>query len=160
MTNPPPEAPAAVPFDLGSTPLLAGGQSRVTLVKGERLTSHLMVIAEGGESTLHAHRNEEHIFLVLAGQARFQFLPPQDPVRLEPLQGILIPADCFYSYCSVGEQNLVFVRVGSTRGSDAARVGLDGLPVRGKSPEAGWRPGVPDPSERRLGDLFSPSELN
>ena len=76
MTSATPAPPIAVPFDLGSLPLLSAGQSRLTLVKGDRLTSHAMVIAEGGENSLHAHRNEEHIFLVLAGQARFEFLPP------------------------------------------------------------------------------------
>ena len=157
MTSATPAAPIAVPFDLGSLPLLSAGQSRLTLVKGDRLTSHAMVIAEGGENSLHAHRNEEHIFLVLAGQARFEFLPPQEPVLLGLLQGILIPADCFYSYCSVGEHNLVFARVGSTRGPDAARVTLDGKELRGKSAEAGWQPGVAEPGARCLGDLFRPA---
>jgi len=151
MTHPTPVSPLALPFDLGALPLLSAGQSRVTLVKGERLISHAMVIAEGGEVTLHAHRNEEHIFLVLAGQARFEFLPPHEPILLKPLQGILIPADCFYSFRSLGEHNLVLARVGSSRGPDTLRVGLDGLPLRGKGAEAGWRPGLPDPGGRTLG---------
>lgn len=95
MTSASPRQTVAIPFDLGAIPLLAGGQARLNLARGERLISHVLVIAEGGETTLHAHRNEEHIFLVLAGQARFEFLPPQDPVQVGPLQGILIPADCF-----------------------------------------------------------------
>lgn len=160
MTSTTPGAPAAIPFDLGSIPLLAAGQARVTLAKGERLISHAMVIAEGGENTLHAHRNEEHIFLVLSGQARFEFLPPLNPLLLGPLQGILLPADCFYSFRSVGEQNLVFARVGSSRGPEAARVGLDGLPLRGKSAEGGWQPGVPDPQGRLLSDLIEPPRLS
>jgi len=39
------EPPAAVPFELGATPLMARGQSRTTLVRGDRLVSHGMVIA-------------------------------------------------------------------------------------------------------------------
>lgn len=148
------KSPAAIPFKLGSSPLLARGQSRFTLVQGERLISHGMVVAEGGEVTLHAHRHEEHIFLVLSGQARFVFLPPQDQVLLGVLQGILIPADCFYSYSSVGQDNLVMVRVGSARGPEAVRIGLDGQPLRGKSAAAGWQEGVPDQDGRTLDDLL------
>jgi len=68
--------PAAIPFSLGSTPLLAGGHSRLSLVQGDGLSGHVMVIAEGGEVTLHAHNHEEHLFLVLSGEVRFSFLPP------------------------------------------------------------------------------------
>lgn len=149
--------PAAVPFELGALPLLSHGKSRTTLVKGDRLISHGMVIAEGGESRMHAHRHEEHIFLVLSGQARFVFLSPQEPMLLGRLQGILIPADCFYRYCSSGEENLVMVRVGSARGPDAVRVGLDEQPLRGMSAAAGWQDGVPDEDGRTLGDLMRPS---
>lgn len=113
-----------------------------------------MVIAEGGEVTLHAHRQEEHIFLVLSGQARFEFLPPQDPMLLAALQGILIPADCFYSFTSVGTENLVMLRIGSARGPESVRVGLDGQHLRGKSAAAGWKEGVADQDGRNLGTLF------
>lgn len=158
MDHPHPPAPVAVPFSMGGIPLLAKGQSRITLVEGERLISHVMVIAEGGETRMHAHRHEEHIFFVLAGQARFMFLASPEPVDLGPVQGILIPADCFYSFRSVGEQNLVLARVGSRRGPDAQRVGLDGLPLRGKSDHAGWQPGVVEQAGHVLADLFSHSQ--
>lgn len=148
---------AAVPFELNSTPLLALGQSRITLVKGERLISHGMVIAEGGEFTMHAHRHEEHIFVVLTGQARFEFLPPQEPLLLDPLQGILIPADCFYSFCSAGEENLVLLRVGSVRGPEAVRIGVDEQPLQANSAAAGWKAGLPDQDGRTVGDLFRPN---
>lgn len=140
---------------MDSIPLLAKGQSRITLVEGERLISHVMVIAEGGETRMHAHRHEEHIFLVLAGQACFIFLASPEPVHLGPLQGILIPADCFYNYSSVGEQNLVLARVGTVHGPDTARVGLDGNQLRGKSGHAGWQPGVVEQEGHVLADLFS-----
>ncbi|MFM7087897.1 MAG: hypothetical protein ACKOXO_13060 [Cyanobium sp.] len=152
------DTPAAIPFSLGSMPLLAAGHSRLSLVQGERLSGHGMVIAEGGEVTLHAHHHEEHLFLVLAGAVRFSFLPPGEPLLLRPLEGILLPAGCFYSYFSVGEQNLVMARVGTTRGPEASRVGLDGQPLRGNSDRAGWQPARPDPQGRRVVDLFPPPQ--
>jgi hypothetical protein len=48
-------------------------------------------------------------------------------------------------------------RVGTTRGAEASRVGLDGLPLRGNSDRAGWQPARPDSQGRRLLDLFPPS---
>jgi mannose-6-phosphate isomerase-like protein (cupin superfamily) len=154
MTESTPAAPVAVPFDLGATPLLDGGHSRLCLARGERLMSHVMVITEGGEVTFHAHRNEEHIFFVLTGEACFDFLPPQESMTLGPLQGILIPADCFYRYRSEGQGNLVLARMGPTPGPDTRRVGLDGQPLRGASGESGWQPAVPELAGRLLRDVL------
>lgn len=156
MSKPDSEAPIPIPFDIGSLQLLASGQSRHTLAVGKRLISHGMVIAEGGENTMHAHYDEEHVFLVLSGHAHFAFVAPQKPILLTPLQGILIPAGCFYSFCSTGTDNLTFVRVGTARDSNTKRVGLDGQELRGKSSEAGWQAGILDHEARNLRDLFEP----
>lgn len=157
MTHAIPDQPVAEAFDLGSIPLLAFGHERLTLAKSERLISHVMVIAEGGEIAFHAHRNEDHLFIVLAGEVQFDFLPPQDSMRLGPLQGILIPSDCYYRFRSVAPENLVLARVGSTPGPTAQRVGLDGRPLRGKSAESGWQPAQADPSGGQLRDVFRPA---
>jgi mannose-6-phosphate isomerase-like protein (cupin superfamily) len=159
MTHSIPEAPVAVPFDLGATPLLDAGHSRLCLARGERMMSHVMVITEGGEINFHAHHNEEHIHFVLAGEACFDFLPPQESMTLGPLQGILIPADCFYRFRSVGQGNLVLFRMGTTPGPDTRRVGLDGQPLRGGSGESGWRPAVPEAGGRLLRDVLTPAAL-
>lgn len=150
-----PDSPvSAVTFDLGPTPLLAGGQSRMQLVSGDRLLSHILVVAQGGEVKLHAHKDEEHIFLILAGQARFSFATCSETLLLGPLQGIQIPSDCFYSYRSIGTENLVIYRVGTIPDARTSRIGLDGLPLRGKSQEGGWRPSTPDISAQVLSDRF------
>lgn len=151
-----PESPvSAVTFDLGPTPLLAAGQSRARLVSGDHLLSHVVVVAQGGEITLHAHKNEEHIFLILAGKAKFSFANRSETILLGPLQGIQIPSDCFYSYCSIGSDNLVIYRVGTLPDAQTTRIGHDGRPLRGKSPEGGWKPVTSDINGRVLSDLFT-----
>lgn len=143
--------PAAIPFNVVASQATDSNPTRLTLAKGERLICHAMVIPTGGELDFHAHLNEEHIFFVTEGEAEFNFLNEQQTIRLGPLQAVLIPAGCFYRYCSVGDGSLVMTRVGTIRGPDARRIGLDGKALDaqssyqapGREPKAGAGPQAP-----------------
>lgn len=126
MTNPPVDSPVAIAFDLGAIKPPKPGFCRWVLAKGERLISHAMVIPKGGEPDFHAHLHEDHLFLVIDGEAQFEFVTEQESIRLGRLQALFIPDGCYYRFCSVGDQELVFARVGTTRGPDAQRIILDG----------------------------------
>lgn len=47
------------------------GRGATLLAATDRMWVNLKTYAEGGENTLHAHTNEDHVFIVLKGEARF-----------------------------------------------------------------------------------------
>jgi mannose-6-phosphate isomerase-like protein (cupin superfamily) len=146
MTEQPSDAPVAVGFNLGAIQPKNSGFSRWILAKGQRLITHAMVIPQGGELDFHAHLNEEHIFIVINGEAQFEFANAQVSMRLGQLQSVLIPPGCYYRFCSVGKEKLVLTRVATIRGLDAKRVGLDGKSL---DFEAGYQEPPQQPADGR-----------
>lgn len=72
------------------------------------------VYASGGENATHAHRTEDHVFFVLGGKAKFHLgRGGEDVVVVEKFDGIYLPQESYYRFTSVGEENLVMLRVGS-----------------------------------------------
>ncbi|HLY65031.1 MAG TPA: cupin domain-containing protein, partial [Chloroflexota bacterium] len=78
--------------------LLARGRSMDLLAKTDLMTAHIKVYAEGGENGLHTHPHEDHIFVVLAGQATFHTGIEETQRVVNKHEGILVPKGAFYRF--------------------------------------------------------------
>jgi mannose-6-phosphate isomerase-like protein (cupin superfamily) len=127
--------PAATTFKLEAA-LLEQGRTMDLLARTDVLAAHIKVYAEGGENTIHAHTQEDHLFVILGGEATFH-LGHDDTVKvLHKHDGVIVPAGSFYWFVSSGDENLVLLRVGAkAKGwSDFDdRVDVDGRPFPGES---------------------------
>jgi mannose-6-phosphate isomerase-like protein (cupin superfamily) len=139
-----PIAPPSKPkfFNLRAQ-LLEEGRSLVPLAETESLWSWIKVYATGGENTLHAHPNEDHMFVVLAGQATF-FGPDDEEKNIGRHQGLMLPAGTLYRFHASGDEPLVLLRVGARGGDGAlkARLGADGQLLPGGSKRNKFSPPV------------------
>ena len=63
-------SPAATTFKLEAE-LLDQGRTMDLLARSGVLAAHIKVYAEGGENAMHAHTQEDHLFVVLGGEATF-----------------------------------------------------------------------------------------
>ncbi len=123
-------------FEL-KTRLLKQGRTNLPLAATDRMSVVLKCYAEGGENELHSHPYEDHVFVLLQGEACF-FAPDGTTTVLKAHQGIMLPAGTLYSFKAQGDQNLVLLRIGTTieAGADPlARTDVDGRPFDGYSPE-------------------------
>ncbi len=85
------------------TQLVKTGRSRELLADGEHMTLRIHCYAPGiGEHGLHAHLDEEHIFIVLDGCARFSGIDGPLPLMTKN-QGIALPKGCFYEFANAGD---------------------------------------------------------
>jgi mannose-6-phosphate isomerase-like protein (cupin superfamily) len=113
------------------------GRADAPLAASENMTVVLKCYASGGENAMHAHVNEDHVFVVLQGAARFH--GPHDEVRVVgALGGVMLPKGTYYRFEATGGEPLVMLRVGcvSEAGADIhARLGIDGTPMAGDSKE-------------------------
>ena len=66
-------------FDM-KTPYLDQGRSRKNAAASEVMTVVGMVYAEGGENAMHHHENEDHVFLIMQGEATFH-IESDDNIR-------------------------------------------------------------------------------
>jgi len=139
--------PQASVFNLAGTPLLSSGRTDAVVARSANLVGRVKVYAEGGENALHAHMREEHVFLVLAGQATFYLGKEERPVVVETYQGVLLPAGAYYRFHSTGDENLVMFRVGTGKPAQDDRTGPTGRPLPGHSEENMAAPGVIVPGE-------------
>lgn len=108
--------------------LLQAGRTDAVLAASEHLTLRLKVYASGGENELHAHANEDHIFIVMDGAAEFSD-EAGALVNLSRMQGLLLPKGSRYRFASTGSQPLVMLRIGSPNESALGlegRLGVDG----------------------------------
>ena len=91
---------------------------------------------KGGENGLHAHIEEDHIFVVLQGEAQFSGLNGPLPV-LKKNQALMLPKGCFYSFSNEGTEPLVMIRFGAMdKGAPAA----GSIRRASRSPAAASRP--------------------
>lgn len=135
----------ATTFSL-KTPLLSKGRSMDLLASTDLMTAHVKVYAEGGENAMHTHSREDHIFVVLAGQATFHLEQDGNTAALNRNEGILLPKGAYYWFQSSGEENLVLLRVGASRDrSGDDRVNPSGQPLPGGSAANKHIEGVPLP---------------
>jgi mannose-6-phosphate isomerase-like protein (cupin superfamily) len=113
------------------------GRTDTPMAATDRLWVVLKTYASDGENELHAHPNEDHVFLVLQGEADF-YGPKGELKRVKQHDGILLPRGTFYWFKAVGEEPLVMARVGSVVDSSKDRLGRiasDGRPMDGNSVE-------------------------
>lgn len=88
------------------------GAARRSWPRRSNLWSHVKVYPEGGENQLHAHPVEDHLFLVLAGQATFgRWRKRVD--RRRCLRGDRDPACRGIRVQKHGRGDLVMIRVGA-----------------------------------------------
>lgn len=125
------------------TQLLSKGRSDYVLAKTDTMSVRIKCYAQGGENVLHAHKGEDHTFVVLAGKARF-FGQQGEIATLTRNEGILLPEGAFYRFQSCGHEPLVLMRVGAIKGEVATqRLGMDGESIPGKSKANKHEDGVP-----------------
>ena len=130
------------------TPLLSNGRTTSFIVQTDLLGVAVKVYAEGGENVIHAHAREEHMFLVLAGQATFHLGKEERAQVVNRFEGVLLPAKAYYWFQSSGDRNLVMVRVGARYpGEKAGRLTPDGRDIPGDSPENKQVPRIERPGK-------------
>lgn len=128
--------PKANKFTLREAPVLEAGRFDQILSKTEKFAARVKVYAEGGENATHTHRKEDHLFLVLAGQATFHVgRDGGEVIVADANDGVFLPRGAYYRFISSGNENLVMFRVGHFDSDDRQRVGADGNPLPSHSAE-------------------------
>jgi len=79
------------------------------LVRTDVLNSGLNYYAPGRKNKLHTHPGEDHVFVVLDGEATF-FDREQNATVLKKGQGILLPEGHFYQFENTGDTALALLR--------------------------------------------------
>lgn len=133
------------------TPCITGGRSHMPLVRTDVLMSGLNYYAPGRKNKLHTHPGEDHVFVVLDGEATF-FDREQNTTVLKKGEGILLPEGYFYQFENTGDTPLALLRFaayksdrkqvrrieegGSSQTEDEMEYAcVDGSPIEGKE----WR---------------------
>lgn len=129
-------------FDL-RTRLVSEGRNIKPLVETDNMWAWIKVYATGGENSLHGHKNEDHMFLVLSGEATFSG-PNGEERACGPNEGIMLPAGALYSFCCTSDDPLVLLRVGARahEGDLRDRVDENGEPLPGGSKKNKFKPPV------------------
>ncbi len=132
------DAPEAQVLDLRIQLVSAGHHKRV-LARTDTSSFNVHCYApKGGENGMHAHMAEDHVFLVLEGEA--QFVTPKGPLpRLRKHQALFIPKGAHYSFSAEGDGPLVLARFGAKvagAGPDR-RIDPAGKPIPGRAQKAG-----------------------
>lgn len=95
----------------------------------------LKTYASGGENELHAHTNEDHLFVVLQGAATF-YGPRGEERVVRRNGGVVLPRGVLYRFIAHEEEPLVLLRVGAVHDLQAdplARVDPQGQSFDGYS---------------------------
>jgi mannose-6-phosphate isomerase-like protein (cupin superfamily) len=125
--------------------MLDQGRTDTVLAATEDLSVRLKVYASGGENELHTHVDEDHVFVLLQGSARF-YGPDNETIDLKANQGIMMPKGLFYRFHATSEDEcLVMLRIGTPNFQKQAkddRIGMDGKPLVGDSKENRTQPVV------------------
>ncbi|HEX9546466.1 MAG TPA: cupin domain-containing protein [Acidimicrobiales bacterium] len=123
------------PFRLRGFPLLSAGNTFNFVAAAPGLWAHVKVYAEGGENGVHTHFDEDHLFVVLAGEATFVDAEGDETV-VGALEGMMVPRGAAYAFRSSSDgNNLVMLRVGAP--VDPALADWDDV-----NPEAGIPNGI------------------
>src|SRR3954463_2612880 len=78
------------------TQLVSSGHTKDLLAETDNTTFHIHCYGpKGGENGLHAHVDEDHLFVVLQGEAQFFDRDGALPV-LRKNQALMLPKGCFY----------------------------------------------------------------
>lgn len=120
--------------------LPAQGRTDTPVAATDDMTVVLKTYAAAGENELHAHTNEDHVFVVLKGRANF-YGPQGEKKTIGVHEGVMLPRGSFYWFKADGAEPLVMIRIGSTRFDPADpmarfdRINIDGQPMAGDSKE-------------------------
>jgi len=106
------------------TPHITGGRSHIPLVKTDHMNVGLNYYTPGRKNRLHTHPGEDHIFLVVDGQATFYNKEHQATV-LNKGEGIMLPENHYYYFASTGDQPLALFRVSAKKGNNPKVVRVD-----------------------------------
>jgi len=123
--------------------LLDDGRSIIPLAETENMWAWMKVFASGGENIIHAHTNEDHMFIILAGRAIF-YGPNGEEKEVGCNDGLMLPAGTLYRFHASSDEPLVIVRIGC-RGGDGSleeRMYEDGKPVMSGTRDIKFKPPV------------------
>jgi mannose-6-phosphate isomerase-like protein (cupin superfamily) len=120
------------------TQLVSAGHTKHLLAKTDLVTFHIHCYGpKGGENGLHAHTDEDHIFVVLQGEAQFRGLDGLLPV-LKKNQALMLPKGCFYSFSNESAEPLVMIRFGAKdKDAPPGRLDPQGKPIPGRAKQHG-----------------------
>jgi mannose-6-phosphate isomerase-like protein (cupin superfamily) len=120
------------------TQLVSSGHTKDLLAKTDGTTFHIHCYGpKGGENGLHTHVDEDHIFVVLQGEAQFSGINGLLPV-LKKNQALMLPKGCFYSFSNEGTEPLVMIRFGAKdKKLPSHRLDPDGKPIPGRGSKPG-----------------------
>ena len=88
------------------------GKLDLPLAATDRMWIVLKSYASGGENEIHAHPNEDHVFVVLRGEADF-FGPKGELKVVGRYECALLPRGTYYSFKARGDEPLVMLRIGT-----------------------------------------------
>lgn len=110
---------AKLRFSMRNLPLLEGGATMELLGLAPLLWAHSKVYSTGGENALHSHDIEDHVFLVLQGEATFHF-GDGSTADVRAYEGVTIPRGTRYRFqTKESGGNLVLFRVGAAGVKDS-----------------------------------------
>jgi mannose-6-phosphate isomerase-like protein (cupin superfamily) len=116
-------------------PLVSKGMTRDLKCQGDHSTFRIHCYGpnEGETHGLHAHVDEEHVFVILHGTAKFAGIDGDLP-PLGKNQALWLPKGCFYEFVNPGPEPLVVLRFGATRekATSGPRVTPGGDPIPGR----------------------------
>jgi mannose-6-phosphate isomerase-like protein (cupin superfamily) len=113
------------------------GRTNQVLGASTHMNVVLKTYASGGENALHAHSNEDHVFVVLQGGATF-YGPRNESREVAKNDCVLVPCGAYYWFQAKEEEPLVMLRIGAAldaNGDVLARIDSDGKPFGGYSEE-------------------------
>ena len=120
------------------TQLVKKGRTRELLTETDHCTLRIHCYAPGiGENALHAHMNEDHIFVVLQGTAKFTGTKG-DIAELTKNHALVLPKGCFYQFANSGQDSLVMIRFGAFAENKDWRISPDGKVIPGRGGEEGY----------------------
>lgn len=125
------------------TRLVSAGHTKDLLARTDAMTLHIHCYGpKGGENGLHAHVDEDHVFVVLQGEAQFSGIDGLLPV-LKKNQALMLPRGSFYSFSNEGTEPLVMIRFGAMdQKLPGGRLDPEGKPISGRSKQHGVKPPV------------------
>lgn len=107
-------------FSMRNLPLLEDGATMDLLGLSPMLWAHSKVYSSGGENALHSHDIEDHVFLVLQGEAEFHF-EDGSSARVRAYEGVTVPRGTRYRFkADEAHGNLVMFRVGAALVKDSS----------------------------------------